>query len=280
VLHSPAAGPDIAPSGGANPCPQIASYVPITSQGNGSIWTLAAGILRPASLVIFAAFLWTGSFELVYLRMAEPVMLAWDAALCLVFFLQHSGMLRKSFRIRMRKWLPDYWSGVIYTIASVIALMLLVSTWQRSDVTFYAASARERRLLGTILLLALAGVLWGIRSLGDFDAFGIQTFLAGLRETTLNRTALTIKGPYRVVRHPFDAFAIVALWAAPVFTLDRMLSMSCSPFGSSWARLLRSAIYFRNSAKHTGTTSVRCECLFQPSTEADASCTVARRRLQ
>jgi protein-S-isoprenylcysteine O-methyltransferase Ste14 len=90
-------------------------------------------------------------------------------------------------------------------------------------VTFYAASARERLLLGTILLLSLAGVLWGIRSLGDFDAFGIQRFLSGLRETKLRRPALTIKGPYRVVRHPFYAFAIVALWAAPVLTLDRMV---------------------------------------------------------
>ena len=140
---------------------------------------LAAGILGPASLVIFAAFLWTGPFELVNLRMTEPGMLAWDAALCLVFFIQHSVMLRKSFRTRMHRWLPDYWSGVIYTIASAIALMLLVSTWQRSDVTFYAASAHERVLLGTILLLSLAGVLWGIRALGDFDAFGIQSFLSG-----------------------------------------------------------------------------------------------------
>jgi protein-S-isoprenylcysteine O-methyltransferase Ste14 len=184
---------------------------------------LAAGILGPASLVIFAAFLWTGSFELVDLRMTEPGMLAWDAALCLVFFIQHSVMLRKSFRNRMHRWLPDYWSGVIYTIASAIALMVLVSAWQRSDVTFYAASARERWLLGTILLLSLAGVVWGLRSLGDFDAFGIQRFLSGVRETTLRRPTLTIRGPYRVVRHPFYAFAIVALWAAPVLTLDRMV---------------------------------------------------------
>jgi protein-S-isoprenylcysteine O-methyltransferase Ste14 len=150
-------------------------------------------------------------------------MLAWDAALCLVFFLQHSVMLRQSFQIRMYRWLPDYWSGVMYTVASAIALMVLVSSWQQSNVTFYVASAGARWLFGTILLLALAGVLWGIRSLGDFDAFGIQRFLSGLRETTLRQAALTIKGPYRVVRHPFYAFAIVALWAAPVLTLDRIV---------------------------------------------------------
>lgn len=184
---------------------------------------LAAGILGPASLVIFAGFLWTGSFELVDLRMTEPGILAWDAALCLVFFLQHSIMVRRSFQTRMYRWLPDYWSGVVYTIASAIALMVLVCVWQRSDLTFYVASASERWLLGTILLLALAGVLWGIHSLGDFDAFGVQRFLSGLRDTPPRRTALTIKGPYRIVRHPFYAFAIVALWATPVLSMDRMV---------------------------------------------------------
>jgi protein-S-isoprenylcysteine O-methyltransferase Ste14 len=182
---------------------------------------LTAATLGAGSLVIFAAFLWTGAFGLVDLAMTERGKVVFDSALCLVFFLQHSVMVRRGFRIRLQKWLPEYWSGVIYTIASAFALLVLVGAWQRSNVQFYVATATERWLLGTVLLLALAGVLWGIRSLGDFDAFGIRKLLAEIRGGAAPRTVLTINGPYRVVRHPFYAFAIVALWAAPVLSLDR-----------------------------------------------------------
>ena len=33
----------------------------------------------------------------------------------------------------------------------------------------------------------------------------------------------TVKGPYRYLRHPFYAFSIVALWAIPSLSVDRLL---------------------------------------------------------
>lgn len=74
-----------------------------------------------------------------------------------------------------------------------------------------------------ILLLSLAGVLWGIRSLGEFDAFGIRVFLAHVRGQQLRPAKLTIQGPYRLVRHPFYCCAIVALWSSPVLSVDRLV---------------------------------------------------------
>jgi protein-S-isoprenylcysteine O-methyltransferase Ste14 len=187
-----------------------------------SLTALATGILGAASLVIFAVFLWTGSFGLLALGMSEGVALVWNAALCLLFFVQHSVMVRRSFRSKLQRWLPGYWSGVIYTMASAVALLVLVGAWQQSGVLFYAAGS-HRWLLGTILLPALVGVVWGIRSLGDFDAFGIQKLVKGERGAAAPQTTLTVRGPYRFVRHPFYAFAIVALWAAPVLSLDRVV---------------------------------------------------------
>ena len=183
----------------------------------------AAGILGAGSLSLFGLFLWTGAFEFVDLRMPQPARLSWDAALCLFFFLQHSGMVRKRFRAWLSGAAPVYWHGVVYTIASGIALLLLVGCWQPSSVNVYALEGAGRWLLRGVLLLSAAGVLWGMRSLEKFDAFGIQAFLSHVRGAQFHPAGLTIKGPYRLLRHPFYFFGIVALWASPVLSLDRLV---------------------------------------------------------
>lgn len=184
---------------------------------------VVAGILGAGSLLLFGLFLWTGAFGLVDMRMAEHAALGWDAGLCLLFFFQHSIMVRKSFRTRLKRIVPEYCHGVVYTIASGVALLLLVGCWQPSAVRIYALEGAGQWLMRVVLLLSLAGVLWGIRSLGEFDAFGIQAFLSHVREEQLQPPKLTIQGPYRLVRHPFYSFAIVALWVSPLLSLDRLV---------------------------------------------------------
>jgi methanethiol S-methyltransferase len=183
----------------------------------------AAGILGVGSLSLFGLFLWTGAFGLVDMRMAEHSRLTWDAGLCLLFFFQHSSMVRKSFRAWLSRSVPVYWHGVVYTIASGITLILLVGYWQSSTVNVYALEGAGRWLMRGVLLLSLAAVLWGIRSLEKFDAFGIQALLSHVRGEQLHPAELTIKGPYRLVRHPFYCFGIVALWASPTLSLDRLV---------------------------------------------------------
>ncbi len=81
-----------------------------------------AGVLGVACLLLFGLFLWTGAFGLVDMRMTEPAVLSWDAGLCLLFFLQHSGMVRRSFRAKLGKVLPEHSHGVVYTIASAVPI--------------------------------------------------------------------------------------------------------------------------------------------------------------
>ncbi len=181
-------------------------------------WILGAG-----SLALFGAFLWNGSLGAIDLRLANRSLLAWDAFLCLLFFAQHSILIRRSVRNALRKTIPAYGYGVAYTFASAVVLLALVLLWQRSAVDLYALQGPGRWALRVVLLLAFAGVLWGIRSLERFDAFGIDAYLAQIRKKQTPPLPLTVKGPYGLVRHPFYAFAIVALWATPVLSIDRLL---------------------------------------------------------
>ncbi len=182
-----------------------------------------AGVLGLGSLSAFGVFLWTGALGLVNMSLEQRSVLIWDAALCLLFFLQHSGMVRKAFRARLSRVMPAHSYGIVYTIASGATLLLLVGCWQPSTVSLYEVEGAALWLLRGVLLLTFGGVLWGIRSLGGFDAFGIQEFLSHIRKNQLHPATLTVKGPYRFVRHPFYFFGIVALWSAPMLPLDRLL---------------------------------------------------------
>lgn len=138
-------------------------------------------------------------------------------------FLQHSGMVRNSFRAWLNRVVPEYCHGVIYTIASGVALLLLAVCWQPSTVNVYALEGAGRWLMRGVLLLCLGGVLWGMRLLEEFDAFGFQAFLSRVRNEQRHPAKLSIVGPYPLVRHPFYAFGMVALWVTPVLSLDRLL---------------------------------------------------------
>ncbi len=192
-------------------------------------WILGAG-----SLASFGAFLWAGSFGAIDLHLTQRSRMLWDAFLCLLFFAQHSILIRRSVRNALLKVIPEYCHGVAYTFASAVVLLALVLLWQDSTVKLYVVHGGGRWALRLVLLLALAGVLWGIRSLEKFDAFGIDTYLSHIRGKRTSPPTLTIKGLYGVVRHPFYAMAIVALWATPLLSADRLLF---NVFFSAWILL-------------------------------------------
>lgn len=181
-------------------------------------WAAGAG-----SLALFGAFLWSESLLGLDLRLTDRSLLLWDSSLCLLFFAQHSILVRRSVRNALRRAIPEHCQGVAYTFTSAIALVALVLLWQHSAENFYALSGLGRWVLRALLLLAFVGVLWGIRSLDRFDAFGIDAHLAHVRGQQLPSGGLIVKGPYRLVRHPFYAFAIIAAWATPVLSVDRLL---------------------------------------------------------
>ncbi len=181
-------------------------------------WMLGAG-----SLALFGAFLWTGNVSTIDLRLTTGLLMLWDAFLCLLFFAQHSILVRRSVRAALKRTVPEYLQGVAYTMTSAVALLGVILLWQHSAMNVYALHGAARWPFRVILLLAFAGVVWGIQSLERFDAFGIDMYLAHVRGRQLPPVSMTVDGPYGMVRHPFYAFGIVAVWATPVLSVDRLL---------------------------------------------------------
>ncbi len=99
-----------------------------------------AQILGGVSLLLFGIFLFWGPLNLLHMHLDENRLLLFDAGLSLLFFVQHSGMIRKPFRRWLVSIAPEEYAGAIYAIASGIVLFLVILLWQTSSQTIMTLS--------------------------------------------------------------------------------------------------------------------------------------------
>lgn len=182
----------------------------------------AALALGAGSLILFYMFLFLGSFTLIEFNMAPVQALMLDTFLSLIFFLQHSLLIRKNIRDRLSILIPDLYYGAFYAITSGVALLVMVLFWQRT-VTIASAEGISYWLLRLIFILSVVGFYWGVKALGAFDPFGVVKIKLTIRNKELKIAPLAIKGPYRWVRHPLYLFSLIMIWACPDLTYDKLL---------------------------------------------------------
>ena len=183
----------------------------------------AAALLGGLPLLLFGVFLYVGSFELLPLGLASGGALALDALLSLTFFVQHSGMVRRPFQVRLLTALPAHFHGAVYAIASGITLLLVLAFWQKTDIVLYSAQEPVRSLLRGVFFAGIAGLAWAIYTLKHSDALGLRAILRHLRSKDARAVPLALRGPYRFVRHPLYFLMLVLIWACPDVSLDRAL---------------------------------------------------------
>jgi protein-S-isoprenylcysteine O-methyltransferase Ste14 len=143
--------------------------------------------------------------------------------LSILFFIQHSGMIRTSFRNRLAPIIPPHYHPATYAIASGIALAAVVLLWQPSHTVLYQAEGQVRLLARAISVLAIIGFSWGVRALGNFDTFGLVPIKVHLRGKQLRPPNFALRGPYLWIRHPLYFFMIVLIWSAPDVSSDRLV---------------------------------------------------------
>ncbi len=180
--------------------------------------------LGGGSLVLFAYFLLFGSPVVIDIAHSHAGRLAWDAMLCLVFFFQHSGMIRRSVRDRFGTLVATTYYPALYSVASGIALLAVILLWQPSDHFLFRLHGPARWLSGCLAALAIAGFAWGAYALRAFDPFGTLPLKGHLRGAPAPpSTSFVIGGPYRYVRHPLYLFMLLLIWSTPRFSTDQLL---------------------------------------------------------
>lgn len=153
----------------------------------------------------------------------EATVLLWDTFLSVLFFVQHSGMVRRSFRTRLAAWVDPRHHGAVYTIASGIALALVALLWQRSETSLVVLRGIPRLAATACSFLAVLVFVWSGAALRSFDPLGIGPIRAHLRATEPRPAPFVVRGPYRWVRHPLYACILVMFWTNPDVTADRLL---------------------------------------------------------
>ena len=174
------------------------------------------------ALLLFGCFVVAGPFPLVRFSLSDTQIVLWNGVLSLLFFIQHSGMVRRSFRAWLGRRVPEAFHAASYALASGIVLAGVVLLWQPSQTVIVEASGALRWLFRAVDLLGVAGLIWGAMVFRDFDPFGRQPIRAGLAGRQCPPPSFVVRGPYRWVRHPFYFFSLILLWAMPDLSLDRL----------------------------------------------------------
>jgi len=180
-----------------------------------------AVVTGAGSLALFA---WDARPTLVPMMWPPGAALAWDAFLSLLFFVQHSGMVRRSFRARMMTVIPARYDGAFYAISSGVTLTLVFVLWQRVDTLVFRLEGAARLIAVAASWLAAALLVFsGYAVRRTIDFFGLKPIRAHLRGGSPRSMPFIADGPYRWVRHPLYACIIALLWAKPEMTADGFL---------------------------------------------------------
>ena len=185
------------------------------------IWILFILVLPTG--IMFGLFLFMGSFTIIDLRLGARDALLIDAFLSIIFFLQHSILVRRGFKQWLGKFMPDVYHNAFYGLTSGIALLLVLVFWQKSPTLIASANGIIYWILRGLFCICLAGFFWGNKSLGSFDMLGVKPLMRYISNRPGKQQQIMAKGPYRWVRHPLYLFLIVIIWSCPVLTLDRLI---------------------------------------------------------
>jgi len=187
------------------------------------ISAIALAVLFGVGSLVFFVGRPLGALSLLHPSWSEASVLGWDALLSGVFFLQHSGMNRQPFRTWLSRSVVPRYHGAIYSIASGVALLLVVAAWQTSGTNVVALQGWGRLGAQCATIVAFCIFILSAMSLLTFDPLGLGPITARLRNRTFTPTPLVVRGPYRWVRHPLYSCVIVMLWTVPEVTTDRLL---------------------------------------------------------
>jgi protein-S-isoprenylcysteine O-methyltransferase Ste14 len=194
------------------PNPGVVEYVLV-------VLSIGIGV---GSLIVFTVFLFIGPFGITDLGLGVTQALTLNAFLCAAFFLQHSGMIRRTTRRWMTQVIPKRYYGVLFSIASGITLLAILLLWQETPPALASADGIYRWSFRAVFFLAVAAQAWATWALRSADLFGTESLLRRSGPTSPPEPMI-VRGPYRWVRHPVYSTTLMMIWSFPDLTSDRLL---------------------------------------------------------
>ena len=147
-----------------------------------------------------------------------------DAALILLFGVQHSVMARAPFKAWITRWLPPAAERSVYVLASSVALVVLFTFWQPIAIAIWNHnSGWKHAALAALFWIGWALVLSSTFLVNHFDLFGLRQVWLFLRGRSYTPVPFKESWVYRRIRHPLMASFLIGFWATPRMTIGHVL---------------------------------------------------------
>jgi protein-S-isoprenylcysteine O-methyltransferase Ste14 len=195
------------------------------------------GIVRPTATLAYAAtcyliflstFLAFIGFVGGMLPAAGHIGLPWwqaaliDVALVLGFGLQHSVMARPGFKRMWTRIVPEPAERATYVLAASIMLITLMFFWQPLPGIIWAVQGTGAAIFWALFAFGWATVLFTTFLIDHFELFGLRQAWAYATGRTTPEATFKTPNVYRIVRHPMQLGFIIAFWATPIMSIDRL----------------------------------------------------------
>lgn len=147
-----------------------------------------------------------------------------NAALLMLFAVQHSVMARPAFKRWWTRIVPQSVERSTYVLVSSLLLILLFWQWRPlPEVVWNVEAEAARYALWGLFWSGWALVLISTFLISHFDLFGLRQVWLRLRERPYSPLPFQIHSLYQFVRHPLLLGFLIAFWATPTMTVGHLL---------------------------------------------------------
>lgn len=152
-----------------------------------------------------------------------PRALFTNAALLLLFALQHSIMARPAFK---RKWttiIPEHLERSTYVLLASLCLLLMMWQWQpMGGIVWSTDNAFISAVLHVLFFAGWGIVLVSTFLINHFDLFGLRQVWLYAQGKNYSQLPFRIPLFYKAVRHPLYLGFLIAFWSTPVMTVAHL----------------------------------------------------------
>ena len=191
---------------------------------------MAYGVI--AYIIFLGTFLYaigfTGNFlvpKSIDSGAAGPILpaLIVNAALLMLFAVQHSVMARPWFKRWWTRFVPAPIERSTFVLFSSVALILLYWQWRPMPDPVWNLEGAGALAMGILFGAGWGVVLLSTFMISHFHLFGLKQVREHARGEKPADPEFAVKGFYRVVRHPIMVGFIVAFWSAPRMSEGHLL---------------------------------------------------------